>query len=130
MKRSKAIKHSLAGAAMAAAMACAMAGTPEASRPLPELAGRTAGAPQRCVSIQPSQSLRIAGPQTVLYGTGRTIWVNQLASNCPGMDPMDILIVEPIGSQYCRGDRVRTADPVSRLPGPACILGDFVPYTR
>ena len=98
--------------------------------PVPELVGRTSGAAQRCVPIEQNASLRIAQPGITLYGSGRTIWVNRLASNCPGMDRMDILIVEPIGSQYCRGDRVRTIDPVSRIPGPACILGDFVPYTR
>ena len=97
---------------------------------LPELAGRTAGAPQQCVPIQQTESLRIVGPGTVVYGSGRTIWVNRLASSCPGADRMDILIVEPTGPQYCRGDRLRTVDPVSRIPGPACILGDFVPYSR
>jgi len=39
-------------------------------------------------------------------------------------------VTEPIGSQYCRGDIVRSFDRQSRIPGPACILGDFVPYTR
>jgi hypothetical protein len=103
---------------------------PAAPSPLAELAGRTAGAPQRCVSIEQGQSLRIADPQTVIYGSGRTIWINRLASSCPGADQFDALIVEPTGSQYCRGDRVRSVDPVSRMPGPACMLGDFVPYSR
>jgi len=103
---------------------------PASSTAVSELAGRTAGAPQQCVPIQQTASLRIVGPGTVVYGSGRTIWVNQLASSCPGADRMDILIAEPTGPQYCRGDRVRTVDPVSRIPGPACILGDFVPYSR
>lgn len=103
---------------------------PAASGPLAELSGRTAGAPQRCVTIEQSQSLRIADSQTVIYGSGRTIWVNRLASSCPGADTFDILVVEPIGPQYCRGDRVRPLDPVSKMPGPVCILGDFVPYSR
>jgi hypothetical protein len=95
-----------------------------------ELAGRTAGSPQRCVPAQQTSGLRIADKGVVIYGSGRTVWLNRLASDCPGMTRMDILVVEPTGSQYCRGDRVRTVDPVSRIPGPACILGDFVPYTR
>ena len=41
-----------------------------------------------------------------------------------------VLVTEPTGSQYCRGDIVRTFDRSSRIPGPACILGDFVPYRR
>jgi hypothetical protein len=113
----------------------ALAGSCASARPagpavIAELAGRTAGAPQRCVPIRQTENLRIVNPQTVIYGSGRTIWVNTLASNCPGADRMDIFVVEPIGTQYCRGDRVKTVDPVSRIPGPACILGDFVPYSR
>ena len=98
--------------------------------PIAELAGRTAGAPQRCVPTQQTGTLRIAGPGMVLYGSGRTIWLNRLASPCPGMSRMNFLVVEPFGAQYCRGDRVRTVEPVSKIPGPSCLLGDFVPYTR
>lgn len=111
------------------AAGCAPA-QPVVPSPISELAGRTAGAPQQCVPMRQAQSLRIADPQTVIYGSGRTIWVNRLASSCPGADHMDILIVEPLGTQYCRGDRVRTLDAASRIPGPACLLGDFVPYSR
>ena len=98
--------------------------------PVPELAGRTAGAAERCVPIEQSSNLRIAQSGLILYGTGRTIWVNRLGDKCPGMDRMDILVVEPIGTEYCRGDRVRTIKPVSNIPGPICRLGDFVPYRR
>jgi hypothetical protein len=42
----------------------------------------------------------------------------------------DILVTYPIGSQYCRGDITRTIDRISRMPGPGCVLGDFVPYRR
>src|SRR3990170_5109613 len=79
-----------------------------------ELAGRTAGAPQRCVPTQQTGSMRIAAPQVILYGSGRTIWVNRLASNCLGMTPPNSLVVEPFGAQYCRGDRVRSVEPLSK----------------
>jgi hypothetical protein len=49
---------------------------------------------------------------------------------CSGFSQWDVLVMEPIGSQYCRGDLVRSVDPVSRIPGAACQLGDFVPYTK
>jgi hypothetical protein len=77
-------------------------------------------------------SLRLAegDRRTILYGNGRTVWVNRLATSCAGLSRSDILVIQPVGSRYCRGDLVRTLDPISRLPGPACILGDFVPYTR
>lgn len=109
---------------------CAAPPPDTAASPVPELAGRTAGAAQRCVPIDGTTNLRIAQPGIILYGSGRRIWVNRLGNDCPGMDRMDILVVEPQGSQYCRGDRVRTVKPISNIPGPVCLFGDFVPYTR
>jgi hypothetical protein len=46
------------------------------------------------------------------------------------MRPLATLIVESHGSQYCRGDRIRAVEPPSAVPGPACVLRDFVPYRR
>lgn len=125
-----AAKAAFTGLLAAAITGCAPAVPAEGPAVIPELAGRTAGAPQRCVPTQQTGALRIADGGTVLYGTGRTIWANRLATRCLGMDRNQILIVEPFGSQYCHGDRVRTLDPISLVPGPACILGDFVPYSR
>jgi hypothetical protein len=97
---------------------------------IPELAGRIAGPPQTCVSIISTTSLRIVDSRTLLYGSGSTLWVNHPATECRGATSMDILVTQPTGSQYCRGDIVRSVDPVSRIPGPSCVLGDFVPYRR
>ena len=106
---------------------------PPASSPrvASELIGRVAGPAQRCLPIERDIGLRIADGDrgTLLYGTGRTIWANHLPAGC-GFNQGDVLVVEPIGSDYCRGDFVRSFDPVSRFPGPSCILNDFVPYTR
>ena len=96
-----------------------------------ELVGRIAGPPQRCVPIERDIGLRIADGDrgTLLYGTGRRIWANHLPAGC-GFNRGDVLVVQPIGSDYCRGDFVRSFDPVSRFPGQSCILSDFVAYTR
>ena len=104
-------------------------GVEQQSPPL-ELAGLAAGPPERCVTINSQQSFRTSdnNRHVLLYGNGRTIYANQLGQ-CR-FAPDDILVTEPIGSQYCRGDIVRSFDRQSRIPGPACILGDFVPYTR
>lgn len=123
-------RSALAAALLCLAMSCAPAEPTAGPAVIPELAGRTAGAPQRCVPTQLTGAMRIAGPGVVLYGSGRTIWVNRLASPCPGMSRMNSLIVEPFGAQYCRNDRIRVVEPLSKIPGPACQLGDFVPYTR
>jgi hypothetical protein len=131
MTNSKRIKQCMAGGMLAAAVvACAMSGNPTTSQAIPELAGRAAGSPQRCVLNQQNQNLHIVDARTITYGSGKTIWVNRLGGDCPGMDPTDALVVEPAGSQYCRGDRIRPIDPTNPFPGPVCILGDFVPYTR
>ena len=98
--------------------------------PPEELAGLAAGPPERCVSITQLQSFRLSenDRHVLLYGSGRTIWANQLGQCLFGRD--DVLVTEPHGSQYCRGDIVRSFDRQSRIPGPGCVLGDFVPYTR
>jgi len=101
-----------------------------AEGPISEIAGWVAGQPQRCVATQRTQGLRTVNRSTLVYGSGRTVWVNRLDPRCSGFSQWDLLVVEPIGSQYCRGDLVRTIDPVSKIPGPACQLSDFVPYTR
>lgn len=111
-------------------IACAPRPVHGPASPNGELAGRTAGAPQRCVVIQQSESFRLGAERTLLYGRGGTVWVNRLGPDCAGIRPNAILITEPVSAQYCRGDRVRSLDPISRVPGPGCLLGDFVPYRR
>ncbi|MFL6765711.1 MAG: hypothetical protein ACJ8FO_11005 [Sphingomicrobium sp.] len=111
--------------------ACAPPQPMAQSAPPSELAGRTAGPPERCVLIQQSESLRVSDTDrhTLLYGSGRTLWANRLDPQC-GFGNDDVLVTEPFGSYYCRGDIVRSFDRLSRIPGPACVLGDFVPYRR
>ena len=96
-----------------------------------ELAGRVAGAAQRCVSIQQSEALRVSDTNrhVLVYGSGRRLWANHLGPQC-GFGRDDIIVTEPIGSYHCRGDIIRSFDRYSRIPGPSCILGDFVPYRR
>jgi hypothetical protein len=99
-------------------------------RQVSELAGRVAGPPQHCVEITPLDTIRVSqtDPQTLVYGNGKTIWANDLGSCRMGRN--DILITEPLGSRYCRGEIVRSMDQLSHIPGPTCVLGDFVPYSR
>jgi hypothetical protein len=123
--------RSLAIAAAAASLAGCSAPNPAATPgAVTEIAGRIAGPPRRCVSIQQNEALRPVDPHTLLYAQGRTIYVNRLAPGCVGIHPTEILIVQAFGSQYCAGDVVRTQDPLSRIPGPSCVLREFIPYTR
>jgi hypothetical protein len=118
----------LIGTALAGCAAPQPTGPPQQPR---ELAGRVAGSAQRCVLIQASESLRVSDNDrhTLLYGSGKTIWANSLGSSC-GFNSNDILVSQPLGSYYCRGDIIRSFDRFSRIPGPSCILGEFVPFTR
>ena len=95
-----------------------------------ELAGRRAGAPRRCVPIRQMDALHVSetNRHVLIYGSGKTVWANNLGQCRFGSD--DILVTEPFGSSYCGGDIVRSLDRVSHIPGPTCILSDFVPYTR
>jgi hypothetical protein len=95
-----------------------------------ELAGRIAGPPESCVPTNGASSLRIVDRRTITYERGRTLWVNALPHDCPGLRPLDPLIVIMDRSAYCRGDRIRSLAPYSTIPGPTCMLGRFTPYRR
>lgn len=101
------------------------------AEPVQELIGRIAGAPQRCVPIERSEGLRIdsGNPATILYGRNKIIWVNRVAGGC-AFKYGDTLVAEPVRGSFCRGDLVRSFDPVSKVPGATCIFDDFIPYTR
>jgi hypothetical protein len=102
----------------------------ERQGPPVELAGRVAGAPKRCVMLNRMDALRVSenNRRTLIYGSGRTVWANYLGQCGFGYD--DVLVTEPIGTDLCGGDIVRSFDRTSRIPGPSCVLNDFVPYTR
>ena len=110
---------------------CAPPPEPAYSGPPPELAGRTTGSPRSCVPIDRYEPLRVAenNRHLLIYGYGRTMWVNNLGPDC-GFDQQDLLVTHPFGSSYCQGDIIHSVDRSSRIPGPACVLGAFTPYTR
>lgn len=95
-----------------------------------ELAGRVAGPPLKCVTTITGESLRPIDSRTIAYGFGRTIYVNHLPDECPGLQPLNTLIVEMHGGQYCRLDRVRAVESNSIIPGASCTLGDWMAYRR
>lgn len=94
-----------------------------------ELAGRLAGRPQSCIPAMADRGLVPVDRQTLVSRQGGRVWVNRLRSECPGISPHGTLVVETFSGQYCRGDRVRGLEPGGSIPGPSCVLGEFVPYT-
>jgi hypothetical protein len=109
-----------------------------ASAPVPyaqgqssDLVGRVAGPPQRCVPIERGYVMRPASgdPNLLGYGMGKKIYVNRLSPGCSFTENL-VLMPDSFGSSYCQNDVVRSVDASSRLPGPSCILNQWVPYTR
>jgi hypothetical protein len=94
------------------------------------LAGRVAGRPQSCVPVQSPSNLRVIDAATLGYGSGQTIYINQLGGPCPGVRELSTIIIEVHGSEYCRGDHFRAVEVAGAIPGPICVLGDWVPYRR
>jgi len=110
---------------------CAVPPSPAyAPRQAAELVGLTPGAPQRCVPIQRDAAIHVdsADRTTLIYRAGSTVWANHVAP-C-SLDTNDVLVLEPTGSSYCQGDVVRSFAPGTRMQGPSCILGTFVPFSR
>jgi hypothetical protein len=118
-------------AAAVTVASCSRPALPPGAAFAQETAGRVAGPAQTCVSTFPQQNLRILDPQTVAYGWGNTVYINHLSGPCPALSQYNTIIVEgSIGSQYCRGDRVRGLEPGAIIAGPSCNLNDWVAYRR
>jgi hypothetical protein len=116
---------------LASACAAADAGPSSGETDLARtLAARSAGAPSDCVPTSLSSGLAVRGPQTLIVERGDTIWVNRLASACPGLRETSQIVIELHGSQYCRGDTFQARDAGSSIGGPICVLGRFTPYRR
>lgn len=94
------------------------------------LAGKVAGAPQRCVSRQRAHDLEIVDSNTVLFKNGRSlVYRNDPEGGCGGLDPSRTIVTNSVGSgDLCRGDTVRVVDRTSGAVVGSCAFADFVPY--
>ena len=94
------------------------------------LAGRIAGSPERCISLNSQQGLYIADQNLILaQQTGRRIWRANTIGQC-SMQSLDTLIVDVYGSQVCRNDRFRVLRNGTSIPGPFCRFESFTPYDK
>jgi hypothetical protein len=95
------------------------------------LAGRVAGKPVDCVSLRNLRSSEIIKDTAIVYGSGRTLYVNRLGEGKAwSIDDDDILLTDTHSSQLCSIDTVRLIDRTSHTPSGFVFLGEFVPYTR
>lgn len=106
--------------------------SPRAERELAgELAGRTAGPPQRCISSFRAKEVQVIDQNTILYRDGRTIYVQNPRGGCTGLGRGATLVTKQRGvSEYCDGDINEMIDLMSGTTRGACVFGPFVPYTK
>lgn len=96
------------------------------------LAGRTAGAPVRCVPGFHSDDMRVIDDNTILFGQGRTIYLQRPAGGCPSLRLGGYsLEAHQFGtSQLCQGDINQVVDLRSGVTVGSCVFAPFVPYTK
>ena len=94
------------------------------------LAGRVAGAPVDCIDNAMVEGPQVIDERTILYRSGRHVYVNTLEGACPSLDWDKVLIVELHGSQICRNDHFRVLARGTTIPGPTCLFSKFVPYDK
>ena len=94
------------------------------------LDGRVAGKPVSCIDPRINNSTRIIDRTAILYGSGRTIYLQQPA-NAGSLDDNDILVTNLLGSgQLCDVDFVSLHDRNGGWFRGFVALNKFVPYTR
>jgi len=95
------------------------------------LAGRVAGKPVNCISLNRIQSTEIIDGTAIVYReSSRRLFVNRTLGGQNILDRDAIMVTRTFGTQLCRLDTVRLVDRGSRIPRGTVGLGDFVPYTR
>ena len=129
MKRIAFALAALAGAALVTGPSVARE-RPSGDQELAKLLkGRVAGEPQNCLNTRIHSDSRIIDGTALVYGRGRTIWVN-VPANADDLDDGDALLVRQYGANLCRQDIVTTFDNMGGFYTGNVFLGDFVPYTR
>lgn len=97
-----------------------------------QLDGKVAGEPVNCISDYNATNMIRVSDNILLYRvSGNLVYQNNLRYSCPGLGrDNDIVVSEQFGGQKCRGDLIRLVDRTSGIQGPACSLGEFVPYRK
>jgi hypothetical protein len=119
-------------------ISCATAPEPatrsaEAQRDYERLtAGKTAGAPLRCVPSINTADMMIIDGRTVAYRLGsRLTYIVHLSQGCGGLSSGYTLVTEHFGGDGpCQGDAARVVDFTSRMPVGSCLVKEIVPYSR
>jgi len=95
-----------------------------------QLAGRFPGPPKNCITMPQGEHLIALDESTLVYRSGKTLWVTHPIGPCGRLDGISTLLFEQSGTQVCRGDRVRVIERPLTAPGPICTLREFIPYRK
>jgi hypothetical protein len=93
------------------------------------LEGREAGEAVRCLPMGASDNLKIIDRTALVYGRGKTIWVNRPV-NASQLDDDDILFRRSYTAQVCNLDIVQLLDRTSHMFAGSVGLSEFVPYRK
>ena len=107
--------------------------SPKAERELASaLAGRTAGAPVRCLPSYRSTDMQVIDDWTILYKDGRTTYVQNPRGGCRGLGfGSYTMVTRQFGTnQLCDGDISQLVDLRTGMNGGSCVFGPFLPYTK
>ncbi len=107
--------------------------SPKAANELAEaLAGRSPGPPTDCIPNYRSDNMQVIDDYTILFRSGRTIYVQNPPGGCHGLGfGAYTLVSQKFGTdRLCRGDINRLVDLRTGMGGGSCVFGPFVPYTR
>lgn len=126
----------LAALIVASALPAASAPTgsthsPEAQAKLDKLlAGRVAGETLHCVPVEKTNNPIAIDDSTMLFRDGPRIWRTELSGsdNCGKISKMSQVVTESTVHRLCAGDKLVFFD--NGVPGGACYLGEFTPYTK
>lgn len=95
------------------------------------LQGYVAGQPQDCVSAYQLRDRRMFGTVAIYnLNGGAPVYRNDYSPGCDTSGFGSATASTTPTGQYCRGDIIRSFDPVSHITTGACTYGAFIPYTR
>jgi hypothetical protein len=93
------------------------------------LEGREAGKPVDCISFSQSRDARVIDKTAIVYGSGKTIWVNR-PTNADDLDADDVMVTKTSLSRLCKLETVRMHDRSQFFFTGFVGLNQFVPYRK
>jgi hypothetical protein len=95
------------------------------------LAGKVAGKPLGCITLTRNLSSQIVDETAIVYRESASkMFVNKPVAGCASLRSGNTIVTRTPTDRLCSGDIARVVDLQTRFEGGACILGDFIPYTR